>query len=91
VPPGFLFAAAARTQKKEREDEEKTIHVWMDKQLCKTTVDIMNVRRLMPRMRGGHVDKCVLYAFRCAVYYSSNSRHDPERLKWWNWSGERLT
>jgi Pathogenicity locus len=30
-------------------------------------------------------DRCVLYVFRCAVYYASNSRHDAEKLKWWNW------
>lgn len=30
-------------------------------------------------------DRCVLYVFRCAVYYASNPRHDPEKLKWWNW------
>ncbi len=30
-------------------------------------------------------DRCVLYVFRCAVYYASNARHDPEKLKWWNW------
>ena len=36
-------------------------------------------------LRGVHVDRCVLYAFRCAVYYASNSGHDPERLNWWNW------
>jgi len=32
-----------------------------------------------------HVDRCVLYVFRCAVYYVSNDDHDPELLKWWNW------
>ncbi len=32
-----------------------------------------------------HVDRCVLYTFRCAVYYASNDEHDPELLKWWNW------
>jgi hypothetical protein len=31
------------------------------------------------------VDRCVLYVFRCAVYYASNESHDPELLKWWNW------
>ena len=36
-------------------------------------------------IRGEHVDRCVLYVFRCAVYYASNEVHDPERLKWWNW------
>jgi Pathogenicity locus len=30
-------------------------------------------------------DPCVLYTFRCAVYYAANARHDPEKLKWWNW------
>ena len=30
-------------------------------------------------------DRCVLYVFRCAVYYASRRRHDPEKLKWWNW------
>jgi hypothetical protein len=34
---------------------------------------------------GQHVDRCVLYVFRCAVYYASETKHDPERLKWWNW------
>ncbi|MEQ1518694.1 MAG: helix-hairpin-helix domain-containing protein [Usitatibacteraceae bacterium] len=30
-------------------------------------------------------DRCVLYVFRCAVYYASNAQHDTEKLKWWNW------
>jgi hypothetical protein len=30
-------------------------------------------------------DKCVLYVFHCAVYYANHVRHDPEKLKWWNW------
>jgi len=34
---------------------------------------------------GSHVDRCVLYTFRCAVYYASNARHSPRLLKWWNW------
>jgi len=34
---------------------------------------------------GAHVDRCVLYVFRAAVYYASNQEHDPEKLKWWNW------
>ena len=34
---------------------------------------------------GRHVDRCVLYVFRCAVYFASESEHDPELLKWWNW------
>ena len=37
---------------------------------------------------GGHVDRCMLYVFRCAVYYASNERHEPELLKWWNWKDQ---
>jgi hypothetical protein len=36
-------------------------------------------------LRGGPVDRCVLYVFRCAVYYADRRRHRPELLKWWNW------
>lgn len=35
--------------------------------------------------RGMHVDRCMLYVLRCAVYYASTRRHNPELLKWWNW------
>ena len=30
-------------------------------------------------------DPCLLYAFRCAVYYASDINHEREKLKWWNW------
>ena len=40
-------------------------------------------------MRGAQ-DRCVLYVFRCAVYYAENERHDPEALKWWNWTDDKL-
>ena len=36
-------------------------------------------------MQGARIDRCLLYVFRCAVYYASNEQHDPELLKWWNW------
>lgn len=41
--------------------------------------------RKLCRQRGAPVDRCVLYVFRCAVYYASARRIDPERLKWWRW------
>ena len=41
-------------------------------------------------LSGGHVDRCVLYVFRCAVYFASNEARDPELLKWWNWSDQRM-
>lgn len=34
---------------------------------------------------GAHIDRCVLYAFRNAVYFASHQRHDPAKLKWWYW------
>jgi len=41
------------------------------------------------RQMGHHVDRCVLYVFRCAVYFVSETEHDPELLKWWNWKDGR--
>lgn len=45
--------------------------------------------RRLCRQQGGPVDRCVLYVFRCAVYYASARRPDPERLKWWNWKDRK--
>lgn len=33
----------------------------------------------------GYQDRCVLYVFRCAVYFASEDNPNPEKLKWWNW------
>jgi hypothetical protein len=41
-------------------------------------------------MRGAHIDRCVLYVFRCAVYYASNEVYDPDLLKWWNWKDDAV-
>lgn len=41
-------------------------------------------QRLCEHM-GKPVDRCVLYVFRCAVYFASHQQTDPELLKWWNW------
>mgnify|MGYP001608754654 CR=1 FL=1 len=35
--------------------------------------------------QGTQIDRCLLYVFRCAVYFASHKRHGAERLKWWNW------
>lgn len=43
--------------------------------------------RKLERLTGSHQDPCVLYTFRCAVYYASTPRPKPELLKWWNWKG----
>ncbi len=42
------------------------------------------------KMKGRHVDRCMLYVFRCAVYFAGERRHDPELLKWWNWKDSAL-
>ncbi len=43
--------------------------------------------RMMER-RGRHVDRCMLYVLRCAVYFAEGGR-DPARLRWWNWKDRR--
>lgn len=39
------------------------------------------------RYAGVVQDRCLLYCFRCAVYFSETKpvERDPELLKWWNW------
>jgi hypothetical protein len=39
-------------------------------------------------LAGQPVDRCLLYVFRCAVYYASHKRHNPELLLWWNWKDQ---
>jgi len=41
-------------------------------------------------LRGARQDPCVLYVFRCAVYFASTPEPDPELLKWWVWKGRTL-
>jgi hypothetical protein len=36
-------------------------------------------------LKGCRIDRCMLYVFRLSVYYASNTEHDPELVKWWNW------
>ena len=45
--------------------------------------------RELGRLRGRHIDRCVLYTFRCAVYFATEKKHDPRMLKWWNWKDKR--
>ena len=37
------------------------------------------------QLRGERQDPCVLYIFRCVVYFASAEEPDPELLKWWAW------
>ena len=34
-------------------------------------------------------DRCLLYVFRCAVYFATEKKHDAEKLKWWNWKEKK--
>jgi SAM-dependent methyltransferase len=40
-----------------------------------------------------YCDRCLLYSFRCAVYYAQTEEElrEPEKLKWWNWKDKRIT
>ncbi len=33
-------------------------------------------------------DICVLYTFRCAVYYATETKHEKRKLKWWYWKNQ---
>ena len=35
--------------------------------------------------QGTLIDRCLLYVFRCAVYFAETPRPRPELLLWWNW------
>jgi hypothetical protein len=37
-------------------------------------------------------DRCLLYVFRCAVYFAETpeDKREFEMLKWWNWSDKNL-
>lgn len=39
-------------------------------------------------LAGGHVDRCVLYVFREAVYYAATPSPEPELTKWWSWTDD---
>lgn len=55
------------------------------------TADPERMYQDLSRITRSHQDRCVLYSFRCAVYYASRTRHQPELLKWWNWKDRALT
>jgi nucleotidyltransferase/DNA polymerase involved in DNA repair len=39
------------------------------------------------RLAGCVQDRCLLYVFRCAVYFAETpeKKRDAEKLRWWNW------
>lgn len=39
-------------------------------------------------LSGTTQDKCVLYTFRCAVYFASERSHETKKCKWWYWKNK---
>ncbi len=37
------------------------------------------------RFVGVRQDSCLLYTFRCAVYFAKTKKPKQDLLKWWNW------
>ena len=35
-------------------------------------------------------DKCLLYVFRCAVYFATEKNHDAKKLQWWYWKNDKI-
>ena len=37
-------------------------------------------------------DRCLLYVFKCAVYFAETPKHkqEEEKLKWWNWKDNKV-
>jgi hypothetical protein len=44
----------------------------------------------LQQLAGRHLDRCLLYTFRCAVYAASTPAPEPDKLKWWNWKDGRV-
>jgi len=38
--------------------------------------------------KGYQDDRCLLYQYRCAVYYANNKDIATEKSKWWNYKDE---
>lgn len=56
--------------------------------LC--SADPETMYRRLEATTGHHQDRCVLYTFRCAVYFARTPDPDPELLKWWHWKDRSL-
>ncbi|MBA2613986.1 MAG: pathogenicity locus [Bacteroidetes bacterium] len=43
------------------------------------------------KFSGAVQDRCLLYVFKCAVYYAEtpSSKQDDEKLKWWSWKDNK--
>jgi hypothetical protein len=53
--------------------------------------DPEHLYELSNKFAGVHQDRCLLYVFRCAVYYAETPKSEQEidKLKWWNWKDNK--
>ncbi len=49
------------------------------------------IYEMVNKLRWSVQDPCLLYTFRCAVYFADTppEKRDPELLKWWNWKDRK--
>lgn len=47
--------------------------------------DAEDLYRRSNALAGVTQDRCLLYVFRCAVYYATTPDPEPDKCKWWNW------
>ena len=40
------------------------------------------------QLRGMAQDRCLLYVFRCAVYFAETPTPNPKKLDWWAWKDQ---
>ncbi|NJN64627.1 MAG: Pathogenicity locus [Acidobacteria bacterium] len=52
--------------------------------------DPEDMYRRYEELVGGPADRCVLYVFRCAVYFARTPDPDLGLLRWWRWKDLRL-
>jgi hypothetical protein len=47
---------------------------------------------LSNKFAGTIQDRCLLYVFRCAVYFAETPKaeQDIDKLKWWNWKDKKI-
>ncbi len=64
--------------------------IGVDRPSCLKNRDAEKLYAKQCRVDGIQHDRCLLYVYRCAVYFASHKKHDPQKLKWWNWSDENM-
>jgi len=66
--------------------------IGIDRPSCLKGKNPQRLYEKLCRIRGQHIDRCMLYTLRCAVYYVNTpaEARDPEKLQWWSWKDEQL-